>query len=884
MYLDHQHGDPAEFPRNLMSQCQQYGFQRIAPTVDRMAAKTFYTTTIVADKRYTNILSNGDLAPGFYDEATSIPTPQPAAKFIEGADDSRHALTYYNHAVCMSPYLFFLSCGVYDTYRKTVEYPDGSTFMLELLLLPGQCGREDAVTAIDAVHDSIIWTYTSCGPETYDHNEERAEINALLVERQALLEKYGPTVTLNDEARPTRADMSAEDSARLAAVRARLAELQAAWKVTGYKYTGQVYREIAMANSDYGGMENVGNTTVIAARIAPSYNLNDGGYMYMEGVKVHEFYHNINGSQVTGLSPFQIWLNEAVTVHIQRKREHQLFGDDFRRLYEVLLAFMPGTGPLAQDESAVAMPIEPVGFNRTQELISAMTYQKAPEFVRMIETTLTPPVFVRGLDHYHTKYAYSNATTEDWVACMEEVSGLDLQRMLTGWLKRSGHPTVTFTTEYDADARTYSATVTQTGFEKGPAGNNGPWDFPIAYGVVVNGASTHEGVWRMTEAAQTFTVTDVATKPDFLSFAQGWSFFGKVDRSGVSNEELVKQAMHDPDVPNRYFAFGAIAMKEKVALIEAGADAAPASVSDTYLNLYATILADESLSLATRALILRIPAGTGTRSDLRHKYKEIAEAGKAMRQAVFDQHGPAVLALLTKIQSEDRDDAPQRVGVNPRFMLAMCVRVLAAGVSKKVSGARRPAEAVTAMGFTAEKLAGIVKALLSSRWMNNRQLALAYSIALAEDSERAAFIESVQSDWISNPVSLEVFVSIMSSLDTDDAHVHIRNMIKSSYFNMSLAGHARTLIRGWAGLRRRSLLTKDGLDLLVEITVAVGKVNQMSAQAALNAFDDLPRFDAETQASLVAALKKMLASLDETELPSLTGQIKTLLSSVASSE
>ena len=31
------------------------------------------------------------------------------------------------------------------------------------------------------------------------------------------------------------------------------------------------------------------------------------------GVKVHEWYHNINGSEVTGQSPFQIWLNEAVT-------------------------------------------------------------------------------------------------------------------------------------------------------------------------------------------------------------------------------------------------------------------------------------------------------------------------------------------------------------------------------------------------------------------------------------------------------------------------------------------------------------------------------------------------------------------------------------------
>jgi len=135
----------------------------------------------------------------------------------------------------MSPYLFILTCGIYDTYVKTVEYPDGDTFRLELLLFPGACSREDAVTAIDAVHDSILWTYTSTGPETYEHVEERKEMTALLEERQALLEKYASTVTLNDEAVPTRADMSEEDAARLAAVRARLAELAAVWTETGYK-------------------------------------------------------------------------------------------------------------------------------------------------------------------------------------------------------------------------------------------------------------------------------------------------------------------------------------------------------------------------------------------------------------------------------------------------------------------------------------------------------------------------------------------------------------------------------------------------------------------------------------------------------------------------
>ena len=105
------------------------------------------------------------------------------------------------------------------------------------------------------------------------------------------------------------------------------------------------------------------------------------GYVYMEGVKVHEYYHNINGSQVTGQSPFEIWLNEAVTVHVQREREDALFGHDYMRLNQVRYAFTPSTGPLAQDRSAVSMAVEPAGFNTTHELISAMTYSKVLSLV-----------------------------------------------------------------------------------------------------------------------------------------------------------------------------------------------------------------------------------------------------------------------------------------------------------------------------------------------------------------------------------------------------------------------------------------------------------------------------------------------------------------------
>jgi aminopeptidase N len=50
-----------------------------------------------------------------------------------------------------------------------------------------------------------------------------------------------------------------------------------------------------------------------------------------------------------------------------------------------------------------------------------MTYSKAPEFVRMVELTIGADAFTKGLDAYHTKFKYGNATTMDWIEAMEKV-------------------------------------------------------------------------------------------------------------------------------------------------------------------------------------------------------------------------------------------------------------------------------------------------------------------------------------------------------------------------------------------------------------------------------------------------------------------------------
>ena len=165
----------------------------------------------------------------------------------------------------------------------------------------------------------------------------------LLSERETLKATSGPLVVATTEVIKV-VPYTESVTARLVEIRSELKTLLQTWTKMGYKYTGSIYREIAMENSYYGGMENVGNTTIVSSCLCPSCTMSDKSYEYMERVKVHEYYHNINGSQVTGQSPFEIWLNEAVTVHMERKRYACLFGSEYTRLSEVAYMFAPTLG------------------------------------------------------------------------------------------------------------------------------------------------------------------------------------------------------------------------------------------------------------------------------------------------------------------------------------------------------------------------------------------------------------------------------------------------------------------------------------------------------------------------------------------------------------
>ena len=380
---------PIGAPPQQITQCQQWGFQKLTPCFDAMNAKATYKTKIIADARYTHLISNGNIAE-------------------QKKENGKMIITYINKKVPMAPYLFFLGVGTWKETNKELEYANGKKFTLQMLTLEN--ATTDATKkALNLLAFGVQWINIFTGAKRHKNIVKRKEIFDLCFVRDKLKENGKP-----------------EDVNK---IRKKLDELSKGITF-GYEYTGEIYREIAMQNSNFGGMENVGNTTITSNRMLPFKEMGDGVFSYLLNVKTHEFYHNINGSEVTSYSPFDLWLNEAITEYTTGE-EFIAFASskESARLKNVSRITMRG-GTFDEDVGALGHKMRPEGFNSPDELITGVTYSKGPEVVRMVKLVLGEDKFYNAMQKYYKKYSNSNAKTQDWIKTMENESGKKIRKWL----------------------------------------------------------------------------------------------------------------------------------------------------------------------------------------------------------------------------------------------------------------------------------------------------------------------------------------------------------------------------------------------------------------------------------------------------------------------
>ncbi len=801
---------PKGAPPQQITQCQQWGFQKLTPCFDYMNAKATYQTKIIADKRYTHLISNGNVK-------------------AKGIDKDRKWIIYSNEVVPMAPYLFFLGVGTWKETNQELEYANGKKFVLQMLTLEN--ATSDAIKkALDILAFGVQWINIFTGAQRNKELDKRRKIFDLCFKRDKLKEE-GKNLEVEK-------------------IRKELALLSKGIKF-GYEYRYEVYREIAMQNSNFGGMENVGNTTITANRMLPFKEMSDRVFSYLLNVKTHEFYHNLNGSEVTSYSPFDLWLNEAITEYTTGEEFISFASsEESSRLENVSRIVMRG-GTFDEDTGALGHKLKPEGFNMPDELITGITYSKGPEFIRMVKFVLGEDKFYKALQKYHEKYSDSNAKTEDWIKTMETETGIKISKMANGWLNQLGYPIINIKTSFDQKNKKVKIEIEQTGFGKG-----NPWEFPFKYAIFdQNGKNVHEKLEIIKDEKKVFTI-DKIESIGFFSFNRDLSVYGKINYNSTE-KELEMQIEKDDDVISKYIALYTLVGKERTKALNEN----KLTLSEKVVDLYYNILSNESLMEKLGTDILSIPGGVEDKY-LRHYYEELYIIGKDLRKRIAEKYEKELLAIYNKSQKKT---------FNGEF------------VEKSFKEIKNRSVKNSCLGILSElDKEEIHKIILKQYRETSNQTDKLIAFSLYNNSkarDRLNLLKEFEKESIGNPVQWEQFLSLISTGDSQDTLEQVKRLKKSKEFNITLSNDQRALLLGFASNRRKSLLTKEGLEFFKEIVIEIAKINEYTANHLLSIFEELNYMKEKEIAEYVKFLLDVRKELSYEEQPSVFNNIKRTLDS-----
>ncbi len=218
-------------------------------------------------------------------------------------------------------------------------------------------------------------------------------------------------------------------------------KLSMAWDehVYGREYDLGQFNIVAVADFNFGAMENK-SLNIFNSRyiLADPDTATDYDFDAVAGVVAHEYFHNWSGNRVTCRDWFQLSLKEGFTVF----RDQQFSADQgsaaVKRIEDVrtlrAAQFPEDAGPLAH-------PIRPESYIEISNFYTATVYNKGAEVIRMMHTILGSQAFRAGSDLYFDRHDGEAATCEDFVAAMEEASGIDLGQFRL-WYSQAGTPRV----------------------------------------------------------------------------------------------------------------------------------------------------------------------------------------------------------------------------------------------------------------------------------------------------------------------------------------------------------------------------------------------------------------------------------------------------------
>ena len=360
-----------------------------------------------------------------------------------------------------------------------------------------------------------------------------------------------------------------------------------------------------------GAMENKGlnlfNTRLLLANPATA---SDGDFAAIESVIAHEYFHNWTGNRITCRDWFQLSLKEGLTVFRDQQFSMDMAGsksaaavkriEDVRKLRS--MQFPEDAGPMAH-------PVRPDSYLEINNFYTSTVYEKGAEVVRMMHTLVGEAGFVQGMKRYFQRHDGQAVTCDDFAQAIADANpGSELATRLDAfkrWYAQAGTPLVTARGEYDAVARRYTLTLTQSSEPSPGQPVKLPFVIPVRMGLLSaqGQALIAERVLVLEDAEQSWVFDDIAVQP-VHSLLRGFSAPVRLD-DGLSDVERVVLLAHDSDAFNRWEAGQRLTLARLLRAVNSGS--APV-LDDALARALRSVLRDPALDPAFKELALLAPS------------------------------------------------------------------------------------------------------------------------------------------------------------------------------------------------------------------------------------------------------------------------------------
>ncbi|VAX08959.1 Membrane alanine aminopeptidase N [hydrothermal vent metagenome] len=615
----------------------------------------------------------------------------------------------------------------------------------------------------------------------------------------------------------------------------------------GREYDLDIYMVVAVNDFNMGAMENKGlnifNSKYVLAR---SDTATDQDFQGIEAVIAHEYFHNWTGNRITCRDWFQLSLKEGLTVFRDQEFSADMGSKGVKRIEDVRLL---RAHQFAEDAGPMAHPVRPDSYIEINNFYTVTVYEKGAEVVRMQNQLLGSDLYRKGTDLYFKRHDGQAVTTDDFVCCMEDASGLDLGQF-RNWYSQAGTPELRISSDYNPTDQSFVLQVSQSCSSTPGQEQKVPYHIPLAVGLLdADGADLAlqlEGeispdpgtrILELHQQEETFCFIGVEQAP-VPSLLRGLSAPVKVHYD-YSDEELMFLMAHDSDDFNRWDAGQTLSQRIILRMVAGKEDTAASS----FIWAVDKALNDGAVDQALLAELLTLPAETYLGDQMEVVDVDgIHAAREGLRSQIGAELKDALLLIYQDCNETAGPYAVEPVDIGRRSLKNRC------------------------LGYLMQLDDVGVRSICLQQFQEGRNMtdcvAALSLLANTDCPEREQALGAFYKKWQDDPLVLDKWFAIQATAKLSGTLDRVKALKEHAAFSIKNPNRVRSLIGAFCSGNPKGFHAIDGAgyQFLADSVLELDAINPQVAARMVRLLSRWRRYDATRSQLMQAELQRVLAA------------------------